>query len=153
MKRNIIDRRIIGVLCLLVAVEFGAFAGKMKAADFAKRGNFVVTDFGAKGDGIVDDAAAIQQTIDACNASGGGTVLFPAGKTFLAGPLHMRSNVNLHLEPNSMLLANPDESIYHESAFGENEGEGMMWLSGKDIRNFSISGTGRIDGNAVAIRR
>ena len=150
MKRNIIDRRIIGVLCLLVAVEFGAFAGKVKAADFAKTGNFVVTDFGAKGDGIVDDAAAIQQTIDACNASGGGTVLFPAGKTFLAGPLHMRSNVNLHLEPNSMLLANPDESIYHESAFGANEGEGMMWLSGKDIRNFSISGTGRIDGNAVA---
>lgn len=111
---------------------------------------FVVTEFGASGDGRTDDAAAIQRAIDACSSAGGGSVVFPAGKTFLAGPLHMRSNVDLHLLPNSMLLANPDESIYRESAFGANEGEGMMWLSGKDIVNFSISGTGRIDGNAVA---
>ncbi len=111
---------------------------------------FNVVDFGAKGDGIADDAVAIQKAIDACNASGGGRVVFTSGKTFLSGPLHMRSNVDIHLQPNSTLLANPNESIYHESAFGANEGEGMMWLSGKDIHNFSISGTGRIDGNAVA---
>lgn len=112
--------------------------------------DFNVTDFGAKGDALTDDAAAIQRAIDACSEAGGGSVVFPAGKTFMAGPLAMRSFVDLHLEPNSMLIANPDESIYHLSAFGKNEGEGMMWLHGKDIENFSISGTGRIDGNAVA---
>lgn len=112
--------------------------------------DFVVTEYGAKGDGKTDDAIAIQRAIDACNATGGGSVVFPSGKTFLSGPLHMRSHVNIKMQPNSILLANPDESLYHESAFGANEGEGMMWLSGKDIENFSISGTGRIDGNAVA---
>lgn len=112
--------------------------------------DFNVTTYGAVGDGRTDDAPAIQAAIDACSRAGGGSVVFPSGKTFLAGPLHMASDVDLRMEPNSVLLANPDESVYRESAFGANEGEGMMWLSGKDIKNFSISGTGRIDGNAVA---
>lgn len=111
---------------------------------------YIVTDFGAKGDGRTDDAPAIQQAIDACSRAGGGSVIFPAGKTFMAGPLRMASHVDLHMQPNSTLLANPDESVYRLSAFGANEGEGMMWLWGKDLENFSISGTGRIDGNAVA---
>ena len=68
--------------------------------------------FGAKGDGKTDDAAAIQRAINACSAAGGGTVIIPAGHTFLCGPLQLASYVNLHLEPNSRLLANPDESIY-----------------------------------------
>lgn len=127
-------------------VGFGLLCGgvSMMAKDFA------VTDFGAKGDGKTDDAVAIQRAIDACMAEGGGSVTFAAGKTFLSGPLHLKSNVDMHLEPNSVLLANPDESIYKESAFRANEGEGMMWLSGQDLRNVSITGTGRIDGNAVA---
>lgn len=68
----------------------------------------------------------------------------------MSGPLKMASYVDMHLEPNSVLLANPDESIYNISAFRANEGEGMMWLYGEGISNFSISGTGAIDGNAVA---
>lgn len=109
-----------------------------------------VTDFGAVGDGETDDATAIQKAIDHCSENGGGTVTFPAGKIFMAGPLHLKSYVNLHFEPNSRLLANPDESVYTESAFGDNRGEGMMWLSGKELTEVSISGTGTIDGNGVA---
>ncbi len=109
-----------------------------------------VLEFGAKGDGISDDAVAIQKAIDECSSTGGGQVLFPSGHTYLAGPLHLKSNIDLHLQPNATLLANPDESIYKESAFRANEGEGMMWISGTDLKNISISGTGRIDGNAVA---
>ncbi len=109
-----------------------------------------VCDFGAVADSTADSAPAIQKAINHCSANGGGTVLFPASMTFMAGPIHLASNVNLHFEPNSRLLANPDESIYNESAFRENRGEGMMWLSGKDIENISITGTGTIDGNGVA---
>lgn len=115
-----------------------------------KETNYNVTNFGARGDGKTDDAAAIQKAIDRCSENGGGTVIFPSSKTFMAGPLHLRSNVCLHFEPNSRLLANPDESVYTESAFGENRGEGMMWLSAKDVENISITGTGTIDGNGVA---
>ena len=91
---------------------------------------YVVTAFGAKGDGQTDDAQMIQKAIDSCSEAGGGSVIFPSGRTFLSGPLRMASNVNLHFQPNSVLLANPDESIYRLSAFGANEGEGMMWLWG-----------------------
>lgn len=112
--------------------------------------DFNVTGYGAKGNGVTDDARAIQRAIDACSDSGGGSVVFPSGKTFMAGPLHLKSNVDLHLQPNSVLLANPDESVYTESAFRGNRGEGMMWISGKDIHNVSITGQGRIDGNGVA---
>lgn len=112
--------------------------------------DFNVTGYGAKGNGVTDDAKAIQRAIDACSALGGGSVIIPSGKTFMAGPLHLKSNVDLHLQPNSVLLANPDEAVYTESAFRENRGEGMMWISGKDIHNVSITGQGRIDGNGVA---
>lgn len=112
--------------------------------------DFNVTGYGAKGNGVTDDAKAIQRAIDACSAAGGGSVIIPSGKTFMAGPLHLKSNVDLHLQPNSVLLANPDEAVYTESTFRENRGEGMMWISGKDIHNVSITGQGRIDGNGVA---
>lgn len=53
-----------------------------------------VLDYGAKGDGLSDDTAAIQNSIDACAATvgrfgtdtGGGVVLFPPGR-YLTGPL------------------------------------------------------------------
>ena len=83
-----------------------------------------VTVFGAKGNGTTDDAAAIQRAIDQCSREGGGRVLFPRNHTFLAGPIELKSHVELYLEATAMLKANPDESIYHLSAFGENRGEG-----------------------------
>ena len=78
-----------------------------------------VIDFGAKGDGKGDDAVAIQKAIDACSESGGGQVLFPSGHTYLSGPLHLKSNIDLHLQANATLLANPDESIYIRSRLSE----------------------------------
>lgn len=112
--------------------------------------DYNVNDFGAVGDGLTDDAPAIQRAIDSCSAAGGGSVIFESGRTYMSGPVHLRSDVDLHLKPNSVLLANPDESVYTESAFRANRGEGMMWISGTDLRNVSITGTGRIDGNGVA---
>ena len=121
------------------------------AACSGSRGNvYDITDFGASAASLADNAEAIQKAIDRCSADGGGTVVIPAGKSFMSGPFRLKSFVNLHLEPNSRIVANPDESVYQESAFRENRGEGMMWISGKDIKNVSITGTGTIDGNGVA---
>ena len=111
---------------------------------------FNVLDYGAKGDGKTDDAVAIQKAIDECNSKGGGQVLFPTGYTFLSGPVELKSNVDIHLEVQSTWIANPDESIYTLSAFGENRGEGMMWIYADGVENLSVSGKGTIDGNGVS---
>ena len=111
---------------------------------------FDVRDFGALGNGLTDDAQAIQNAIDQCNRKGGGMVLIPAEHTFMAGPIQLKSNVNLHVEASATLIANPDEGCYKLSAFGENKGEGMMWIYAKDAHNISITGQGTISGNGVA---
>ena len=107
---------------------------------------FNVLDYGAKGDGKTDDAVAIQKAIDECNSKGGGQVLFPTGYTFLSGPVELKSNLDVQ----STWIANPDESIYTLSAFGENRGEGMMWIYADGVENLSFSGKGTIDGNGVS---
>ena len=109
-----------------------------------------IISFGAKGDGVTDDAMAIQKAIDRCSAEGGGIVLLPRNHVFLSGPIELKSQVELHLEATATLKANPDEGIYRLSAFGENRGEGMLWLWAKDAENISITGKGTIHGNGIA---
>ena len=86
--------------------------------------DYRVIDFGAVGNGTVDDAIAIQKAVDACSHDGGGNVIFSSDHTFLSGPVELKSNVHVILETNATWKANPDERIYHKSAFGKNEGEG-----------------------------
>ena len=116
---------------------------------FGQSADYNIMDFGAVGNGSTDDAAAIQRAVDKCSAEGGGRVLLPRNHTFMAGPIELKSDVELHLEATATLIANPDESIYHLSAFGENRGEGMMWLYANGARNLSITGRGTIHGNGI----
>lgn len=108
---------------------------------------FNIESYGAVGDGVTDNAEAIQSAIDDCNKSGGGRVYVPKG-LFMSSPLELKSNIDLHLGVGSKIIANPDESVYHESAFKENRGEGMMWLYGYNVENLTISGKGSLDGNS-----
>ncbi|WP_275900167.1 glycosyl hydrolase family 28-related protein [Pseudomonas sp. 15A4] len=52
---------------------------------------FNVQNFGAKGDGVSDDTAAIQQAIDAAAAAGGGQVYVPPGPTSCQAERNLRT--------------------------------------------------------------
>ena len=53
-----------------------------------------VKAFGAKGDGVADDTAAIQKAVDTAAADGGGVVALPAG-TYLVKGIQLKTGVNL----------------------------------------------------------
>ena len=55
-----------------------------------------VKDFGAVGDGVVDDTAAIQNAIDYVSGAGGGEVYFPTGTYKTTSSLIAASNVKLY---------------------------------------------------------
>ena len=62
-----------------------------------------IVDFGAVSDGVTNNSEAIKKAITACSEAGGGKVIIPSGK-FLTGPIHLKSNMNLHLEEGAEVL-------------------------------------------------
>ena len=67
--------------------------------------------YGAKGDGLADDTAAIQKAVDAM-AGTGGTVTVPPG-TYLVDAvtsLHLRSGLTFAMDPGAILKAIPNSS-------------------------------------------
>ncbi len=53
-----------------------------------------VKDFGAVGDGVADDATAINATVNAVVAVGGGTVFFPAGTYLINAPISQETGTD-----------------------------------------------------------
>jgi polygalacturonase len=100
--------------------------------------------YGAKGDGVAKDTAAIQAAIGACALQGGGTVRLGAG-TYLSGPVVLKSNIRLQLDKGATLLGSADHADY--PAKTEFRAPGLQSLvSATDASNVAITGEGVIDG-------
>jgi polygalacturonase len=63
-----------------------------------------VRTFGATGDGKTVDSPAINKAIEAVGASGGGTLVFPAG-TYMCFTIRLKSHVDLYLSHGCTILA------------------------------------------------
>ncbi|MEC7415318.1 MAG: glycoside hydrolase family 28 protein, partial [Bacteroidota bacterium] len=63
----------------------------------SKAQNYNIKDFGALAGTNVINTVAINKAILKCSNDGGGRVIIPAGE-FITGTLHLKSDVNLHLE-------------------------------------------------------
>ena len=68
-----------------------------------------VRSFGAVGDGVHDDTAAIQAAILCCPEDG--RVLIPDGQ-YRTGPLFLKSHLTLEIRKNAVLLLKTDRSIF-----------------------------------------
>jgi polygalacturonase len=102
-------------------------------------------DFGAKGDGVTKDTAAIQRAIDTCAARGGGTVRLAAG-AYLSAPIVLQSNITLQLDKGATLLGSPDHADYPPKI--EFRLPALQSLvSATNAENVAIAGEGTIDGN------
>ncbi len=108
-----------------------------------------VSDYGAIGDGKTKNTAAIQSAIDKCNAEGGGQVLISKG-SFLTGAIHMKSNVNLHIEAGAILKFSTDPKDYLPVVRTRWEGDDcynyspLIYANGQT--NFAVTGKGTLDG-------
>ena len=119
-----------------------------------KTDTFNIINYGAKPDGITLNTKSINNAISACSSKGGGVVLVPDGM-WLTGPIELKSNVNLHVNRAAILQFTADFSAYKLVA-GNWEGRPAVRnqspISGTDLENIAITGSGIIDGNGDAWR-
>lgn len=110
---------------------------------------FSIKTYGAVGDGVAIETAAIQKTIDACHAAGGGIVRVPAGD-FQIGTIRLRSEVTLSLEHGASLLGSTDVADYPtDDLDNPREGGPHCLIYAKDATNVRIEGLGVIDGRGT----
>ena len=113
--------------------------------------DFVISNFGAVADGQTDCTTAISNAIDACVQAGGGRVVIPAGE-FLTGAIHLKSNVNLHLDTNAVLKFSTHPRAYLPAVFTRFEGmecwsfSPLIYAYGQE--NIAVTGEGTLDGQA-----
>ena len=141
--------------------RFAAEIAELMAEEAARASIFNVRDFGAKGDGVAKDTAAVQQAVDAANAAGGGEVLLPKG-TYLCGSVFLKSGVDFHLAEGATLKGSPDPADYNavdvapqnsgRLGAGDNTSGGHLLLC-IEQKNVTLRGPGKIDGSAGAFLR
>ena len=95
-----------------------------------------VKDFGAQGDGVTDDTAAIQAAIDAANTAGGGTVTVPAGVYMIDASVYvnMKDNVSLVIETGAELKAITNALAVYSV------------IRATNVDNWSVVGGGKVTG-------
>ena len=110
---------------------------------------FNVTDYGAVGNGTTLCTEAIQKAVDACAASGGGTVYIPAGK-YLSGAIFLKSNVTLNISEGATLLASKNFEHFPPFKPGwriqSDDTRASSLITGHDLENIAITGRGTLDG-------
>ncbi|RZL48404.1 MAG: glycoside hydrolase family 28 protein [Pedobacter sp.] len=119
-----------------------------------KADTFNIVKFGAKNDGFSLNTKAINDAIVACNKNGGGVVVVPKGM-WITGPIELKSNVNLHLQKNSILQFTRDFDQYplvasNWEGLDQMRNQSPLWATNQT--NIAITGFGIVDGAGDAWR-
>ena len=112
---------------------------------------FDILDFGAVEGGETNNSEAFKSAIQACSEAGGGRVWVPSGK-YLTGPIHLKSNVNLHLEEGAEVLFSKNKADYLPVVHTSYEGVELMNYSpliyAYKEKNIAVTGKGTFNGQA-----
>jgi polygalacturonase len=140
---------------LLSSTPRATFSSSTPAAE---SNQYNVKTFGATGDGKTLDTPAINKTIDAAAAVGGGTVYFPAGN-YLSVSIHLKSNIALYLDQGATIIAantsadarydppEPNEWDKYQDFGHTHWHNSLIW--GENLTNVSILGPGTIWGKGL----
>jgi len=115
---------------------------------------YLITEFGAVGDGHTSNTVPFAQAIETCSRNGGGHIIVPAG-LWLTGPIMLENNIDLHLEERAVIKFSTN---FEDYPVIETSWEGLPLkrctspISGRDLENISITGQGIIDGSGDAWR-
>ncbi|MFB0497452.1 polygalacturonase [Mucilaginibacter sp. OAE612] len=102
--------------------------------------DYLITDYGAIGNGSQLSTKYIQKAIDACSANGGGRVVVPSGD-FLTGTIYLKSHVELYVNSGAKISGSRNRADYPKVS-GE---RGLIFaLEATDV---GITGSGEINGN------
>ncbi len=110
---------------------------------------YLVSDYGAVGDGKRLNTTSIQKAIDAAMQDGGGLVVIPKG-TFLSGAIFLKKGVSLRVD--GTLLGSSEIKDYPmgKTRF---EGHEEIWpcalVNMKGLEDAMLFGKGVIDGNGI----
>ncbi len=145
-----------GVTGAALGVAGASVPASAQTTAAAGTGAWSVRDFGATGDGKTIDTAAINRAIEAAVAAGVAPSSFPLG-TYASYSIHLKSNVALHLEMGSTILA--AEGAHYDAAepnapwepyqdYGHSHfHNSLLW--GEDLHDVSITGPGLIHGKGL----
>ncbi|KAI3953952.1 hypothetical protein MKW98_017776 [Papaver atlanticum] len=113
----------------------------------ARNDIFNVLDFGAVGNGLVDDAQGFKDAWEAtCSSSSSSpTMLIPSGRTFLLTPSTFQGNCKceqIHVQIDGQIIApeNINQWKCHDSSICEN------WILFYHVNGLFIHGSGSLDG-------
>ena len=150
MKRIAILCAALALSTVVASAQIATTSAKSYAHPIHRSKRYVITDFGAVGDGKTLNTKAIQAAIDKCaSTKKGGVLVVPKG-TFLSGAIFLKQGVNLLLEKDGVLkgTTNPDDYPQVQTRW---EGTEEMWTSAFvnafDVTGLIISGEGTIDGS------
>jgi len=154
-------KRILTTTFLLLTSVFIASAQNRSAAPqpavplpIFRQDTVSIEAFGAVSGGHQLNTQNINNAIEDIHTKGGGVVLVPAG-VWLSGPIVLKSNVNLHLAANALLLFTKDFAQYplvktSWEGIPQMRNQSPIWALNQ--QNIAITGKGIIDGNGDAWR-
>ncbi len=115
--------------------------------------DYLITDYGAVGDGETDNFAFFKKAIKECNEQGGGRIIVPKGVFLVKGPIHLKSNVHLYLSEGAVLRFSAEPQYYLPMVLTKWEGCELYnyspFIYAYQATNVAVTGSGTIDGQAA----
>lgn len=107
---------------------------------------------GAVADGKTSIRPVLDSLITLCTNEGGGSIIIPKGNYYIAGPVVLKSHVNLHLDEGATLTFSSDPADYLPAVLSKWEGTELFnyspFVYAYQCSDIAVTGKGMLNGDA-----